>query len=293
MKKLRIIATVAICTSIVVFAQSCETNVKDAAENIEAAEDYALSENAFNGAFDISDDVASTDPRMKKSGSYILPSGAVLNWLDTSFADGDPVEFNIDFGPLGTGALKGMLCNDGKYRAGVMRFVLTKPYTQIGAKLTLSLSDGDNYYIGNGINMFKITGTVDADRTATDIVTINTTNGTITNDAGEKAEFFGTKTITRTVGGSTPGVWGDEYTVEGNGGGKTKKGDVYVWKITKPLRKKMSQGCASTFVTGIIEVKNNKANQTLSVDFDAFGNEACDKSVKVIIGKFEKIIQVK
>lgn len=271
--------------------QGC-TAAKDAKENIQAAEDFSSSENALASAFDVSDDVASTDNRSKKGGSTILPSGAVLNWIDTSFTDGDPVEFNIDFGSLGATPSYGTLCGDGKYRAGVVHITLTKRYTEVGAKLTVKAEDADNYYVGDGTNMFKLTGTLDVERTAQESVTLTTTSCTIKDLLSQTRTFSGTKTITRTAGSSTPGIWGDEYTITGNGSGTTKNGDSYTWNITTPLLKKLQTGCAKTFTVGVIEIKNTSANQSLKLDFDPFQNGACDKTARAIIGNWHKDFEV-
>lgn len=272
--------------------QSC-TTAKDTKQNILAAEDFTTSENALAGAFEVSDDVASTDDKVKKGGSTILPSGAILTWIDTSFTDGDPVEFSLNFGALGTVPAMGMLCGDGKYRAGIIKIKLTQRYTTVGAKLTVTCADADNYYVGDGTNMYKVTGDLEVERTSTDAVKITTTDVTVKDLLNQTRKFSGIKTITRTAGMSSPGIWGDQYTVTGNGSGVTKDNENYTWNITTPLLKKMESGCAKTFTVGVIEVKNTGSNTSLKVDFDPFTNGACDKTARIYIGTWYKDIEVK
>lgn len=275
--------------------QACKKNStrNSNAENITSAQDFATSETEFAGAFDISDDINQSDVKIKKGSSTVLPSGAIFTWDDSLFTDGDGIEYHVDFSALGSTAPRGMLCNDGKYRAGILHVTVTDRYAIVGAKVTLWTTASDNYYSGDGTNMFKLEGNLNVERTATEELTITITNGKVTDLLGASATFQGTKVIKRIAGASTPGILGDQYEVTGSGSGVNREGDSYTWKITTPLLKKIEAGCARTFVSGVIEIKNITSSTSLKVDFDPYGNAACDKVAKAIIGNREIIFTVR
>jgi hypothetical protein len=292
MKNVKFLFLAASAVLLTVGLYSCKA-AKDAKDNIASAQDFTSAETEFAGSFDLSDDINQSDGRVKKGGTAILPSGAVVTFVDTSFTDGDGIEYSIDFGPLGTTAPKGMLCGDGKYRAGVIHITASMRYALVGCQVAVSTTSADNFYGGDGTNMFKIEGTVSVTRTAAEVLQIVITSGKLTDPDSKTFTFAGTKTITRTSGTGTPGMWGDVYQVEGSGSGVNREGDSYTWDITTPLIKKMELGCAKTFVKGIIEIKNTTANTSLKVNFDPYNNEACDRIAKAIIGTKEFIFTVK
>lgn len=261
----------------------CKKAVEDLKDTATSAEDNVFAESALSSAYDVVDDVSSTDGKTMKNGSTILPSGATVIFTDSIFdTDGDGTEFIIDFGPLGT-APKGILCQDGKYRSGKIRVTLSKRYSEQDAELVAYFADdADAYNIGDGSNMTRLTGQVKIKRTAPESVSIETTDGKATYSKGT-IEFFSTKNITRTAGGAQPGSLGDEFAITGNGGGKNRDGDDYTSSITETLVKKVTTGCADTFVKGKIELKNTKSGKALKINFDPFNDAACDKTVEVTL----------
>lgn len=276
---------------LVTAGESCKA-VQDTKESFTSAEDFATAETVFAGTFDMADDVNQTDGKIKKGSSTILPNGAIFTWID-SVMDSDGIKYTLDFGSLGTTTPKGLLCGDGKYRAGKLNVSVSKPYLQVGANATVSAAAGDNYYIGNGLDMFRVEGNLSVTRSAVDSLDIVMTGGKVTNDNGKTATFGGTKAIKRISDGGLAGIWGDVYQVKGNGSGVNVNGENYTWRITTPLLKKMSLGCSRTFVKGVIEVKNDAANNALIVDFDPYTNEACDLAVRVTYGTQSRIINVR
>lgn len=293
MKKLRTIGMLALAGSLLTFA-ACDRETAEDKQNFTAAEDYAIMETEFSGAFEVSDDVNQTDGKIKKGSSTILPNGAVLTFQDSTFADLDGIEYSVDFGPMGITDPKGLVCQDGRYRAGVLHVTVSKRYFEIGTKVEVWADPADNYWSGDGTNMMKISGLLSVERTGVDALKIVVSNGRASDNNGIR-EFFGNKTIIKTVGNSTPGIMDDEYTVTGNGGGKTRASNVFTWKIdsNNPLVKKMEPGCARTFIKGVIEVKDASATSALKIDFDPYETAACDRLARAIIGKKELIFTVK
>lgn len=300
MKKIGIIGLAALLVTGAFWMQSCKVN-SDVKDNITSAQDFSSAETQFSGAFDISDDINQSDGKIKKGSSTILPSGAVFTWVDSSYTDGNGIEYILDFGAVGSSVPYGMLCQDGKYRAGKLRIKVSAPYLQIGTAVKIIASDadnGDSYYSGDGTNMVRVEGTMSITRTAEQELTVNINDGVVYKELnkmtpGKSAKFNGTKVIKRTKGASTPGLLGDEYEISGSGGGTNMDGDDYTWAITTPLIKRIEVGCAKTFVIGVIEIKNVSASNSLQVDFDAYKNGACDNVAKAIIGSREIIFVVK
>lgn len=292
MKKIKFVLMVVAASGLAWGMQSCGKALQDAKDNITSAEDFTSAETEFSGAFDITDDINQSDGKIKKGSGTVLPSGAVFTWVD-SVMDSDGVKYDLDFGPLGATAPKGLLCGDGKYRAGKLHVSVSKPYATIGCSVSVSAASADEYYSGDGTNMFKVEGTLAITRSAAEQLDIAIVNGKVTDGAGKSATFQGNKSIVRTAGSGTPGIWGDVYEVTGNGSGVNREGDSYTWKITTALVKKMEVGCAKTFVKGVIEIKNNTANTSLVVDFDPYNNEACDRVARATFGTRSVIFTVR
>lgn len=292
MKKIKILLLASASVLLVFGINACKA-VKDTKDNITSAQDFSSSETEFAGAFDITDDINQSDGKIKKGASTILPSGAILSWQDSLFSDGNGIEYTLDFGPVGTTVPKGLLCGDGKFRAGKLHVKVSNRYLLVGTTATISCASSDEYYSGDGSAMFKIEGNIALTRSAAEQIDIAITGGKVTDGDGKMASFNGNKTIKRTSGTGTPGMWGDTYEVTGNGGGTNRDGDNYTWSITKELVKKMDVGCAKTFVSGIIELKNTSANTSLKIDFDPYNNQACDRIAKAIIGTREIIFTIR
>lgn len=275
---------------LLVGANACKAT-KDAKDNITSASDFSSAETEFSGAFDVTDDINQSDGKIKKGGSTILPGGAVFTWVD-SVMDSDGIKYIIDFGALGTAAPKGMLCNDGKYRAGKLHVSVSKHYADIGCTAAVSADAADLYFSGDGTNMFGIEGTISVSRTAAEELQV-ITDGKITNPDLKTAKFHGTKNIKRTAGASTPGLLGDVYEVTGNGGGTNIDGQDYTWNITKALVKKIEVGCAKTFIQGVLTIQNTSANNNIEIDFDPYNNQACDRVAQADINGKKIIFTVK
>jgi hypothetical protein len=291
MKKIKIILLATTAILLAAGINSCK-KIQDAKDNITSAQDFSSSETEFSGSFDITDDINQSDGKIKKGGSTILPSGAVFTWVD-SVMDGNGISYTLYFGKLGSSAPYGLLCNDGKYRAGKLHVAISGHYLAIGTTGTISSAATDSFFSGDGTNMFMVEGSLAITRTAAEQIDIAVTGGKVTDSDGKTAQFHGNKTIKRTSGSATPGMWGDVYEVTGNGGGVNRQGDNYTWNITKALVKKMEIGCAKTFVIGVIEIQNTTASKSLQIDFDPYNNGACDRVAQATINGKKYIFTVK
>ncbi len=271
--------------------ESCGREKLEALETITSAEDNSTVETEFSSAFDLGDDLASNDTRLKKAGSTILPSGAILKFTDSLFSDGDGKEFEIDFGPLGSTLPFGRLCGDGRYRAGKIHFALSGIYLTIGSKLSISISDNDAFFSGNGAEMTQISGEKIITRTQSNQFEVEVTNGKAMNSKGT-VSWKANRTITKTVDAG-PGLLGDVFEVSGTASGTNRNGDNFTVDITSPLKKKIEVGCAQTFIKGKLSLKNTKSGNEILVDYDPFLDEACDKTAKATINGKDHLFTVR
>lgn len=286
MKKLLIPAVVLVFTCF-----SCGDQIEELKESITSAEDYALAETQLSGIFDVVDDVSSSDGRLNKTSGTLLPSGAILEFTDSLWDDGDGKEFYVDFGPRGSLAPFGMLCQDGKYRAGRLNLKLNKPYTQIGAQLEIMLSGADSFFSGNGTDMYQITGNKKITRTAVNKLDIQVQNMEI-RDLANVIRWNSNGQIERTVDAG-PGIWMDHFEITGGGNGQNRNGEDFTVNIDQPLLKKIESGCAKTFVKGVITLTVTGSGKKIMVDYDPYDNEACDNLAEADINGKKTIFRVK
>lgn len=270
---------------------ACKKSSLEVLETITSAEDNATAESEFASAFDLGDDIASTDSRLKKAGSALLPSGAVLNITDSLFTDGDGKAFDVDFGPLGTAAPFGRLCADGRYRSGKIHFTLSGPYATVGSVLVIELVDADKYFCGNGSEMTQITGTKTITRTQSNQFTVQVSNGKAINSRGT-VQWQANRSVTRTKDAG-PGLLGDVFEITGNASGTNRDGERFTVSIDLPLKKKVEPGCAQTFIKGKLTLRNLDSGKEIKIDYDPFGNEACDRTAKATINGKDRIFTVR
>ncbi len=270
---------------------SCKKDQAETVQTITSAEDNSTAENEFTSVFDITDDFASNDTRTR-GGNTLLPSGAIVNFTDSSYSDGDGIECTIDFGALKSTLPYGTLCNDGRYRAGVLHISSTKRYNEIGTVFTVSAADADNFYGGSdGTKMTKLTGTITLTRTSASSINVKVSNATATNSNGT-VSWQSDRTITKTVDLGA-GLLGDEFDITGNASGVNRKGESFTITIDQALHKKIQTGCARTFVTGKITLTNTSSGKTIKIDYDPYNDAACDLTAKATINNKEYIYTVR
>jgi len=107
--------------------------------------------------FDIISDLSSSNVLFLKKDQSLLPNGLIINYIDTTFQDGNGLKIELDFGGLGEEP-HGQLCKDNKYREGKMMVAINRPMSQLDAKLEVSFSEEFPYYTGNGKKMTKLVG---------------------------------------------------------------------------------------------------------------------------------------
>lgn len=275
--------------SLVLSACKKDTDDTGNLDTFKSAEDNSMMETEFAAIFDAVEDIATGDTHVYKKSTTILPSGATVNFSDSTFLDGTGVAFCVDYGPLGSEIPHGILCKDGRYRAGSFCVTIDKRFKDKGAEATVTL--GSDYYAGDGETMVKYTGTKTILRLEDNKYQI------IVNSATAKSvdiELTWTSNYIITKDIDIPGgILGDEYIVEGKANGVNREGKEFTVTITYPLRKRVEIGCASTFVEGTLEVINTASGNHLAIDYDPFINQACDKIVQVKVNgkKFQFVVR--
>ncbi len=284
MKKLQLTLALFLAATTGLMMVSCRKDAGETVETITSAEDNSTAENEFTSLFDIADDFSSNDGRTR--GNTILPSGAVVTFSDSSFTDGDGVECSIDFGPLKTSVPKGTLCNDGRFRAGVIHISLSKRYLLDSSEVTITANESDNYYAGSdGVNLTKLTGSIKLLRVSDSEIKIDVTNAKAVNDKGT-VSWQSTRTITKTIDNG-PGLLGDVFQITGSASGINRNNENFTVTIDVPLVKKVEMGCARTFVKGKITLTNVSSGKNIQIDYDPYNNQACDLVAKATINNKE------
>jgi hypothetical protein len=265
-------------------------------ENIQSAENNAMMETEFSAMFEAIDDIASIQNDIGnnyKSTTYtVVPSGAMVIFTDSLWNDGDGIEFYIDYGELDLYPPKGILCKDGRYRAGKVYASLSDRYFNLNSILTISVPSENIYYVGNGNDMTNISGTKTVTRIDTNTRNIRVTDAIATNLLGS-ITWNADRTISKTFN-TGPGLWGDEFTITGTSSGTNVNGVGFTANISSlnPLVKRLELGCASTFVSGVITITNNNGDQ-MQLDYDPYNDQPCDKVARVIINGRSKFIIVR
>lgn len=282
MKRMTKMTFAAAALSILAGLSSCRKDkTSDTTETIVSAEDNSTLESEFTSLFDVADDFSSND-RRTRAGNTILPSGAVVTFEDSSFTDGNGIKCTIDYGPLKTSAPKGLLCQDGRFRAGKVHLSLSKHYNADSAQLEVSISDSDAYYAGNnGVEMTNISGLLTITRMEATVVRIVVSNAKAVNDKGT-VTWNSTRTITKLVDAG-PGILGDQFSIDGSAAGVNRNGENFTVVINEPLLKKVELGCARTFVKGKVTLSNTSTGKSISIDYDPYNNQACDAIAKATI----------
>lgn len=258
---------------------SC-TKIEEEVENTTTtAEDITRTEAYLASVFNITDDVASSDGRLSKTGSTLLPSGAKMEFADSSFTDGDGVEYSLDFGPL-----PGLMCNDGVTRAGRIDVTQSDRYSAIGSVVTVSVPESNNFAVSTTGGMTSISGKATVTRVSENKINFKIENGKAENTTDGTVKFNSNKDIIHQELGA-PGVSDDIYTAFGNGSGTNTKGKDFTWNTTDSVVKIEKPNCSFP-IKGVIELTTEGSTYTIDFAPDA---SACDKKVVITLPNGTKI----
>lgn len=227
---------------------------------------------------DVMDNLAATHELLRKKGDDFLPDVVDIIFLDTKFDDGDGVEVEIDFGPLGNTPL-GVLCKDGIYRAGKIQLLLDKPYSEPDATLAIRMPKENPFYSGDGEHLTKFTGLIMLNREDDKNVSLSTkelvaANGTGDNDVRAELEISKNNDLL--------GLLNSELEFDGWLEIEGARSKVLI-EVIEPLLKKYIHSCAKYVVDGELDIELSNSASHIEVDFDPFEDQACDNEIEVTI----------
>jgi hypothetical protein len=242
---------------------SCNKEEND--NDITIAQDNAFTEGVY------ADVHAMVDQANRLSSTKITDSlwGAYFSSCVTITRDtlANPHKITIDFGATNC------LCNDGKYRRGIIIASYTGRYRDAGTQISVSFNGfyvNDNHVQGtktitnNGTNAL---GNINFDIAVNGQIDKANNGGTITWTSNRNREWI--------AGSSTLSIWDDIYLITGEADGSSN-GTNFEILIINPLRKEI--GCVN-FVSGTFTLDiPQKALRTID-----YGNGSCDQTATVTI----------
>lgn len=227
--------------------------------------------------FDIIDDLATSNELLLKKGNEFLPHDVSVVFTDNSFDDGDGVELELDFGTPGNKPY-GILCRDGKYRAGTIRLTLSKRYSEIGADVGITFPKENPYYSGDGEVLNQFVGTIHVVRESEKVLHLTSNNLEVISDGVPSqinADIVANKELDWSIG-----IINDIVNYEGNFQFITAANTLTLSSIT-PLQKRYTLECAKYIVSGKLGVEQSESASTMEIDFDPYQDNACDNVVSI------------
>lgn len=248
---------------------SCRRDKDEKDTDTSSASDNALAEGTYNDVNNIADEAASGN-----LSSYLTPSPSdnksILSACATITHDTTvtPRILTIDFGT------SNCLCNDGRYRRGIINVSYSGHYRDSASTHTISFT---NYYVNDNQVLGTKTVTNNGHNSAGHLSYSISVNGQIIKaSGGGTITWTSTRTREWIIGESTL-IWNDDvYLITGSANGSNAAGVSYSMNITSPLRKEI--GCRH-LVSGQLSLTPS-GKPTRYVDF---GSGACDDQATVTI----------
>ena len=286
MKKYYYLPALFICLMLIVLS-GCKKNATSPAtavdESVQSSTDNAMIDGEFTSIFSYVDDqgdqvFTSSINKDKDPVPLGLAMDTLLPVCANPSYDSTTHTLTIDFGSTDC------VCRDGLTRRGKIIAVFTGKYKQPGSSVTVTLQ---NYYVQD-MNVFGTKTITYQSAFSWNVVVSNagivTPNGT--------ASWNSNRVVTKTKGTLTPKIWiDDEYSITGTANGVNRNGVAYSVTIDEPLIKEMA--CfVKDFVSGVLTIINNKQD-TLSINYDPLGTQACNKLATVTYNGITKTITLR
>ncbi|HNQ60894.1 MAG TPA: hypothetical protein PKJ62_00745 [Bacteroidia bacterium] len=247
----------------------------------QSSQDNSLAEATFNDIMEITNQAIengssglSTFRKVNTQGTFMSTCATLDITPDSSGQGGSIV---IDFGPYSC------LCDDGRYRKGVIHVTYTATYRDSGAIITMN---PQSYFVGRDTtNMYQVYGTktlINKGHNAAGHLwyTIDV-NGEIHDRNHAVMSWTSQRTREWLAGESTMGTGGyvdDVYSITGTSSGTTFEGKSYTANITKALVFKLDPACRH-IVEGIFELTPSGL-PTRTLDY---GNGTCDNDATITV----------
>jgi len=266
MKKINFQFVMLMMLSLALTFTSCRKD-EDPAGDTSASSDDAYAESIYDNVSNIGDEAYAVSSNTLKSveitRNYL--SDCVEISLDTVSI---PHALIIDFGE------ENCLCNDGKYRRGIIIVSFTGHFWRPGTVLTYEF---DNYHVNDnrveGTKVITNMGFNDEDNMyysfeVIGVIYLANNGGTISWNSSMEVEWI--------EGIDTFILRDDVYLISGEADGIRANGYTWEREIINPLRKEI--GCKH-FVSGTVEMRP----EGLAIRLLDYGNGECDNIATVII----------
>lgn len=236
-------------------------NNKDTDTSI--ASDNAFSEAIYNDALNMADEASNLQTGDNLS-NYKTASNCATITHDTTT---NPKTITIDFGNTYC------LCNDGKYRKGIVLISYTGHYKDSGSVRTITFNQ---YFVNNhqvlGSKTVSNMGYNTNGQTFFNIVV----NGLIIKSTGDSVSWNQNRVRTWIAGENTSAKIDDVYEITGSGSGTRANGNTYTVTITQPLVRALA---CQWIQSGEISIQPVGGNTRVL----NFGNGTCDDQATVSI----------
>lgn len=248
------------------------TDPEEKDRDTSSAADQSLASTTVNDMTSIADEAGRTysvSSFKTTDTEGILSTSCATVTVDSSAAPARTITVNF-----GT---SNCLCNDGRYRRGVLEFSFTGKYRD---SLTVITVTPQNYFVNDN----QVTGTKSITNKGHNgsnhlVYEINANIQIIKANGAGIVSWQSTRQREWVAGESTM-IWSDDvYSVTGNASGTTANGNTFTSVITTPLVRNMAIGCRKHFVSGVLE-HTPAGKATRYIDF---GNGACDDQATVTI----------
>jgi outer membrane murein-binding lipoprotein Lpp len=267
MKRIKLTLALIAFISFSIMLSSCKKNADIQTENTTVSQDNSFVEGIYENVSDIADEAYdfSTNNLKSTDGWRHFLSDCVTVTLDTTAF---PRQLTIDFGEVNC------LCNDGRYRRGMIIVTWTGRYCEFGTVISHSFENfyvNDNHVEGSKVvtNMgLNNNGNVYFTIVINGTVTMADNTGVITWNSSRQRELI--------QGYDTPGRWDNIYLVTGTASGTRLDGVSWLSEILNPLRVEMA---CRFIVSGTVQITpDNLPSRILD-----YGDGNCDNIATVTI----------
>jgi hypothetical protein len=276
------LSVLAILTVLMLFGMSsCERIHNNSDTREETAADFAMVITELGSILEFADE--SSDQTNGKGAPLFFnlqnfSKDTRIYIIDSTFYDGDPVEFTIDFGPNTQPLRPSQKCLDGRFRGGKVKVVLESHYIENTSKSHVLVENGSEFVFGTESKVFIVHHLeIDVERKMRELLSFNIKHLELDD---KHMELEGTLTAEKITGITTPGVFGDHYQLGGDGKAEIND-EEFKWNIGSPLIKKLEPGCGMIPVKGLLNLTIEKTNRDILLDFDPFNNESCDRILRI------------
>ena len=269
---------------------ACKEPLVEVQEDFHSVEDNIKAEVQCYATFDVVSDLISTEKLYTNEGSTLLPFGSTLSFIDSSYDDGDGIEVFLDFGELGSQAPHGILCPDGLYRSGRLRVSIEGNFLAREKTILVDFPESSGFHTGDGEQMTAFVGSMKImqkglgkHNVKVDQIEVKDASGNLTWSCDHLIE------VTHDAG---EGQYGDTYEVSGTSTGTNRNGVAYSCSIDANLEKTLEKGCAETFKRGQLSISETERSKNMRVDYDPYGDGACDNAILVDINGKRTILEI-